>query len=516
MSRPPYALPAVVLALGLGAARPAAAQPVQQGAPVVVPQRVIHPASGRPTGFDCVVEGLAVAAYPRRLMTFVDVSVRVRGLKGGFCAVRPDAIQAQTARVGASAATTNRFAAVFVENGKIRWPGEVTEFRNPGERLQQWVGDLKPGEVRTVNFRGIFEGDLPPKGDPELLARVRLQFSTLGPRVLPGAPVELRVVTEPNVPVRVLATAANNAKQGPEPAPPGAPFQVVQKVDAKERISPLVEWRYEGAGPPAPTAANALSSPLALFEYLRFGLVRDMAAAAATKDPKRVAAALDEALGVSFAAARSEDPLVAGVGLRAFAWAANGLNATAWRVRAAAEGGSEGAVVVPDAVAAELARAVPNFQRSIGMWEPPSPVGARSSRLVASGLGDPLENKKLADEAMGRFARRLEQAKAARAPALFQHYPLAVAPAPAQPLDASYLIEFRPSGPKVVSASAVRRRGRGRASSAPVSSMAHTVVHLVTHPRLAWKHLLVLVGFGVVAGLAVALRTPRRPETSAV
>ncbi|HEU4405519.1 MAG TPA: hypothetical protein VFS43_09535 [Polyangiaceae bacterium] len=507
MSRPLYALPAVVLALGLGAVRPAAAQPVQQGAPVAVPQRVIHPAQGRATGFDCAVEGLSLTAYPRRLMTFVDVAVRVRAVKGGFCAVRPDAVQAQTARLGSGVAG-NRFASILVENGQTRWPGEVTEFRSAAERLEPWVADLKPGEVRTVNFRSVYEGDLPAKGEPELLARVRMQLASFGPRALPGAPIELRIVTQPDVPVRVLATAANANKQGTEPAPAGAPFVVRQAFD-KDHLLPLVEWRYEGGGPAAPTAANAFASPLSLLEYLRFGLVRDVAAAVAAKDAKRLAAAFDEALGVTFAAARSEDPLVAGVGLRAFAWVANGLNATAWRVRAASEGGSDGAVVVPDAVAAELARVVPNFQRAIGNWEPPSPVGARSSRIVAAGLGDPLENKKLADEAVGRFVKRLDQAKAVRAPVLFQHYPIPAAPAAAQPLATSSLIEFRPSGPQIVSAF-------GK-SSAPAGSTSRRVVRLLTHPRKAWKHLLVLaVLAGAASGLAVALRAARRPETSTV
>lgn len=506
MTRPPYALPAVLLALGLGAVRPAAAQSVQQGAPVIVPQRVIHPALGRTTGFDCVLEGLAVSVHPRRLTTFVDIVARVRGIKGGFCVFRPDAMQAQTARLG-TGAVGNRVAAVILENGQLRWPGEVTEFRTPAERLEPWVVDLKPGEVRTVASRAVFEGEVPVKGDPELLAKVRVQLATLGPRVLPGAPVELRVETEPNVPARFLATTVNANKLSAEPAPPGAPFVVKQTLD-KERLLPLIEWRFEGT-PPAATAANALSGPLTLIEYLRVGLVRDMVAATGGKDTKRLAAAFDEALDLSFAAARSEDPLVAGMGLRSFAWLANGLNATAWRVRAASESGSDGAVVVPDAVAAELAKVVPNFQRAIGMWEPPSPVGARASRVVGSNLGDPVDNKKLADEAMGRFMKRFEQAKAKpRGPALFQHYPMPTVPAPPQPLDASSIIEIHASGPKMVSAFG----GTG----APVGSLSRRFVRLMTHPRQAWKHLLVLGALGgVIAGLAVTLRGGRRDEDSA-
>lgn len=504
MSRLPYALPVVVLALGLGAVRPAVAQPVQQGAPVTVPQRVIHPAQGRATGFDCAIEGLSIAVYPRRLMAFVDLAVRVRGVRGGFCAVRADALQLQTARLGAGAGG-NRFAALFVENGQTRWPGEVTEFRSTSERLEPWVVDLKPGEARTVNLRAVYEGDLPSKGEPELLSKARLQLASFGPRVVPGAPVELRVVTEPGVQARLLATAVNGNKLAAEPAPPGVPFQVRQTLD-KDKLSPLLEWRYDGGGPPAATAANAFGGPLALLEYLRFGLVRDVAVAHASKDAKRLAAALDEALDVTFAAARSDDPLVAGVGLRAFAWAANGLNATAWRVRGAAEGGSDGAVVVPDAVAAELAKVVPNFQRAVGNWEPPSPVGARGSRVAAANLGDPGENKKLADEALARFAKRLDQAKARRAPALFSTY---AAPAPpAANLDGSRLVEFRPSGPRVVAAF-------GRAG-APALSLSRRVEQVLLHPRKAWRTLLVLaVLVGAASGLYVALRGVRR-EASAV
>lgn len=508
MSRLSYALPAAVFCLGLGAVRPAAAQqPIQQGAPVIVPHRVMHPAQGRATGFDCAIEALSVSAYPRRLMTFVDVTVRVRGVRGGFCAVRPDGVQVQTARLGAGVGG-NRFTGIFVENGQTRWPGEVTEFRSASERLEPWVADLKPGEVRTVSFRSVYETDLPPKGEPELLAKVRVQLAAFGPKVVTGAPAELRLVTEPNAPVRAVATTVNGSKQGTEPITPGVPLQVRQTLE-KDKLTPLIEWRYESGGPPAPTSANALSSPLALLEYLRFGLVRDLAAAYTAKDAaKRVPAALDDALSLTFAAARSEDALVAGVGLRAFAWVANGLNATAWRVRSASEGG-DGAVVVPDAVAAELAKVVPNFERAIGMWEPPSPIGARSSRSVAAAFGDPLENKKMADQAMARLVKRLDQAKAPKAPVLFAHYP--VPTLGATPPPESNLVEFRPTGPKVVSPT-------GASSTAgPAGPPSRRFVRLLTHPRKAWKHLLVLGAIvGAAAGLYVALGNARRQQASTV
>ncbi len=503
MSRPPFALPAVALALGLGALRPAAAQPVQQGAPVTVPHRTVHPAWGRATGFDCAVESLSMVAYPRRLMAFVDVAVKVRGIRGGFCAVRPDGVQVQATRLSGAA---SRFAALFVEDGRPKWPGEVTEYRSVSDRLEPWVGVLEPNETRTVVFRGVFEMEQPAKGEPELPSKLRVQFSNFGPRVVPGAPADLRIVLEPNVQTRVLATTLSVNKKATEPVA-GTTFQVHEALD-RENLIPLIEWRYEAGGPPAPTAANALGSALSLFEYLRFGMVRDLTTAYATKDAKRIAAAWDESLDLAFAAARSEDELVAGLGLRAFAWLANGLNATAWRVRSASEGaGGDDTVVVPDAIAADLAKVLPNFQRAIGNWEPPSPVGARGARVLAASLGDPGDNKKAAGDAMGRLVRRLDQARARRAPVLFKNYPL---PAfTTRPLDASRLIEFRPSGPKLVSAFG--------GSSAPAGAPSRRLIRALTHPRKAWKPLLGLaVIAGAAAGLAYALRGARRQQTSTV
>ncbi|HEU4536650.1 MAG TPA: hypothetical protein VFS00_21140 [Polyangiaceae bacterium] len=507
MSRLSSALSAAAVALGVGAALPAAAQTTtHRGAPVNVPTRVSHPAAGRVTGFDCVIEGLSAAVYPRRVMTFVDVAVRVRSLRGGFCAVRPDAVQVQGAKPGA---TIGRFTALFLEDGQPRWPGEVTEFRSANERLDNWVGDLKPNETRTITLRGVFEGDLTSKGDLEPPAKVNLMLSTLGPRLLPGAPADLRLVLEPNVAARVLATTVNGNKQGHEPVAAGATFQARQTLDMGS-VMPLFDWRYEGEGPPAPKAADALASPLALLEYLRHGLVRDVAAAHAGKDAKRLAAVWDESLDVTFAAARSEDPLVAGVGLRAFAWLANGLNATAVRVRAAAEGGGEDTVVVPDAMAAELARVMPSFQRAVGFWDPPSPIGARGSRVVAGSLGDPTENKKAADEAIGRLAKRLDQVRARKAPVLFAHYPVVAAPPP-RTLDASRIIEFRPTGPRFASPP---RSAGGEVAVSP----SRRLVQLLTHPRKAWKHLLILAALGGAgAWLAYGLRgASRRHEESLI
>ena len=160
------------------------------------------------------------------------------------------------------------------------------------------------------------------------------------------------------------------------------------------------------------------------------------------------------------------------------------------------------------AVANELAKVVPNFQRAIGNWEPPSPVGPRGSRLVAANFGDPGDNKRTADEAMGRFVRRIDQVKARRAPVLFRSF---TPPAPsARALDASQVIEFRPAGPKVVSSA---RGGRGEVGGPP----ARRLVHSLTHPRRAWKSLLVLLLLGgAAAGLAAALRSPRQRQTSAI
>jgi hypothetical protein len=231
-------------------------------------------------------------------------------------------------------------------------------------------------------------------------------------------------------------------------------------------------------------------------------LVSDFAAAFASKDAKRVAATWDESFDVAFAAARSQDPLVAGVGLRAFAWLANGLNATAWRVRAASEGGVDEAVVVPDAVAADLAKVVPNFQRLIGDFEPPSPVGARSARAAAAHFGDPGDNKKAADEAMGRFVKRLDQARARRAPVLFAAYP-PMAPS-TRTLDISRVIEYRPTGPKLVPPTA------GRGGVEVKATPARRLVRALTHPRRSWRSLLALVALGgAAAGLAALLRPGR-------
>ncbi|MCU0685801.1 MAG: hypothetical protein MUF34_26765 [Polyangiaceae bacterium] len=495
---------AAVLALGLGAALPAAAQtPTFRGAPVSVPTRVAHPVAGRVTGFDCVIEGVSIAAYPRRVMAFVDVAVRVRALRGGFCAVRPDGVQVQTNRPGGS---VGRFTALFMEEGQVKWPAEVTEFRAANERLEPWIADLKPNETRTVTFRGVFEGDVNPKGDVEPLSKVTLMLSTLGPRLLPGASADLRLVLEPNVAARVLATTVNGTKQGHEPAAAGATLQARQTLDMGS-VMPLIDWRYEGDPPAAPKASNALASPLALLEYLRHGMVRDLAAAQASKDAKRLATTWDESLDLAFVTAHSADPLVAGVGLRAFAWLANGLNATAIRVRAASEGGGDGTVVVPDVLAAEFAKVTPNFQRAVGYWDPPSPIGARGSRVVAGTLGDPDTNKKAADDAVARLVKRLDPLRARKAPALFAHFPVVAAPAQ-RTLDASRVIEFRPTGPRF--AQPTRSGGGGATAVSP----ARHVAFLLTHPRKAWKHLLILAVLGgAAAWLAYGLRGRQQEST---
>jgi hypothetical protein len=435
---------------------------------------------------DCAITSMNMSVQARRLAAIVDVGVKVHGVKGGTCLLQPDAVQVTTGR----SSGVSRPVSMLISDGQVSRPIAVAEAAN-GERLRPWVMPFKPGEEHEVVFRFYVEGDMQPNGDVDPPSRVVVDLRTLGARIYNGAPLAAKVTLEPGFKGRVTLNTGNPKLAG-SPRPTQDNSLSLSAALTKEDLRPQLDWRYEGDVPPAATADH-LSGGLAPFEYLRDGLVRDLAASFGDptdkkddkkkdekkddkkdKAPSPQEAAWDQAYDVSLVAARSSDPLLAGLGLRSLAWLASGLNVASTSLKGPEDSsGDAAAALVPSRVLSEVSKAAGAFQGATGQRNAPSTVSARSLKGVLPRLGEPGAHKKEAEEALKRLDARLADSKVTLAVGnVFSMTPSLPLPPGVNPRTAR-LLQWSPRGP-IFSPT-------GDAGSGPKSPAVHRMVHGMTH-----------------------------------
>jgi hypothetical protein len=472
-----------------------------------------HPPFPRPIPFpgkapqlsvdDCAISAMNVFVQARRSSAMVDVGLRVKGVKGGACRVMPAAAQIASGR---GAAVARPISVRFVD-GQVQRPFNMAEGAG-GEMLGPWVGMLKAGEEKQLVLRFYVEGVDAGEGTVDPAARLLLQLRSLGPRVYDGAPLHVKLSLDPSTKGRVVLSTGN-PKNAKPPQSTGADGTVqVSSTLSREDLLPQIEWRYD-AEMPASSSADQLGSGLAVFEYLRSGLVQDLAGGllgseqpTGKKDEKkdekkddkaRAEAAWDRAFDVSFAAMKSNDPVVAGMGLRAFAWLASGLGASAVRVHAPGGVGGPDSVEVPEKLAEPANKAGDAFKAATGQRVAPSLGHSVFAKGAIAKLGEPGSRKKEADEALKRLATRLEEGKLAATVGNFFSTAPAIALAAGVKVPGARLIAWNKQGiPQFVA------MGRPATPRAP---MVRRVVHTLSHAGSLAKFMAMLA---VAAGLVVA------------
>ena len=447
---------------------------------------------------DCAVTGLAIAVHARRTAAVVDVGVRVKAIRGGLCSLQPQAIQLITAK---SIAATRLVGATYAE-GRPLLPMTIADAPGGVDRPLPWANRLAPGAEKTVIFRSVVEGEVTTNGDVDAPARVRVDLSQLGARLVAGAPLDVRVALEPSGAGRVTATTGNLRRPAvPQVTGPNGSLLLTQTL-GKDDFAPQVEWRYETEAPGAVASAGLAGGGLPVLEYLRDGLARDLTLALAdAKNVKRVGAGWDTALTTAYVAAQSKDPLVAGLGIRALAWLASGLSFSAIDVKGATETAREG-TVLPDELLADVRPALSLFTAWSGRPVPPAPLSARSLRTLGPKFGEPGSYRKEADDALKRLAKNRDTLKSAVVVGEVVSL-LGVVTAPTTPAPkTSRLVDFGPKGTFFVEATSKHaiRESLGRRA-------AHGLRRL--RPR---TFLLAAVIFGTLIGLFLVYAQAWRPS----
>lgn len=449
---------------------------------------------------DCVLTAIHLGSTVHRTHAVIDVSFRVKGVKGGTCVLHPEAVQLTTGK----SAAVGRLLAESVVDGQTLRPEAISDNPNPEKLFTGWTGTLAANEERKVDFRFFVEGEtLQNDTDVDPPARVRVESRVLGPRILDKAAVTAMAAFEPGVKAHGLLTMSNPKAQ-PQMAAAAADG-TLRFVGAygKDDVTPVFEFRYDAAPPPAPTAGQ-LTSGLRVVEYLRDGIVRDLAAGIADKkDEKKVAAAWDQAYDVAFAASQSQDPIVAGLGVRTIAYLAGGLSPTATTVK---QNGAPGdGIPVPDSVAKATAGVQAKFAAETGQQSAPSPATSHPLRSLLLKLGDPAARKKDADEGLKRLGKRVDDGKVKLAVGDF--YAVVPVPQPPPGVDTTNLrvIAFGPRGPYFPGA-----EGHGAAPAAPLASR---IVRAFVHRRGS-RALAIFLGLLAFAGLGALLAARGRDETA--
>jgi outer membrane protein OmpA-like peptidoglycan-associated protein len=277
---------------------------------------------------ECAVSGLDFAIKARRSVALIDMTVRVRSAKGGYCVVRPDAVQITTSR---SVGPTRILAAEYVDGQVVR-PFAVAD-APAGDRFSFWSTKMNPGEEKLVSFRYLVEGDTSPTGEVDAPARLRLDPRFLGPKFYEGAVTTASLSVEPGQKGRVILSSGNPKVLGMPQDFDAAGHATTSFTIARDAVNPLLDWRLDQPGV-APVAFAEIGGGLGAVEYLRDGLVRELAAGLSDpKDKAKVDAAWDHAFEAAWVAANSPDPLIAGLGARALAWLANDLSPNAIEVK---------------------------------------------------------------------------------------------------------------------------------------------------------------------------------------
>jgi outer membrane protein OmpA-like peptidoglycan-associated protein len=314
---------------------PGAMMPRPGGAQVATPTLQVPPgfsgqAVAQAARSECAVTGLDFAISTRRSVALIDMSVRVRTAKGGYCVVRPDAVQITTSR---SVGPTRILAAEYVDGQVVR-PFAVAD-APAGDRFSFWSAKLNRGEEKVVSFRYLVEGDISPTGEVDAPARLRLDPRFLGPKFYEGAVATATLKAEPGQKGRLILSSGNPKVLGmPQDFDATGRATTSFKI-ARDAVNPLLDWRLDQPGV-APVAFDDIGGGLGAIEYLRDGLVRELAAGLSDpKDKAKVDAAWDHAFEAAWVAASSPDPLIAGLGARALAWLANDLAPNAVEVKGA-------------------------------------------------------------------------------------------------------------------------------------------------------------------------------------
>jgi hypothetical protein len=432
---------------------------------------------------DCAITSMNLSVQARRLAAVVDVGVKVHGVRGGTCLLQPDAVQVTTGR----SSGVSRPVSMLISDGQVSRPIAIAEAAN-GERLRPWVMPFKAGEEHEVVFRFYVEGDVQPNGDVDPPSRVVVDLRTLGARIYNGAPLSAKVTLEPGFKGRVTLNTGNPKLAG-APRPTQDNTLSLNATLSRDDLRPQLDWRYEGDLPPA-AAADHLATGLAPFEYLRDGLVRDLAASFAEttdkkddkkkddkkkddKAPSPQEAAWDQAYDVALVAARSSDPLLAGMGLRSLAWLASGLNVASTTVKGPDETtGDAAAAPVTSRIQGEVSKAPAAFQGATGQRNAPSTVSARSLKGVLPRLGEANAHKKDADEGLKRLDARLVAGVSRPMGNVFSMTPALPLP-PGVNVKTARLLQWSPRGP-IFSPT-------GDAGSGPKSPMVHRMIHGMTH-----------------------------------
>lgn len=438
-------------------------------------------------GVDCVISAISMGAEARRTAAVIDVSIRVRAVKGGSCMLRPDAIQVTTLRAGA----VSRFLGWQAIDADIQKPWAIADAPG-GDRLRPYMAPLKVGEEHTVLFRHVVEGDVLAGGEVDPPGRVRVDVRALGARIYEGAVLSAGASLQSKG-AGTASLLTGNPKVAPKPIALTGGKGETWTTLTKDDLLPVLEWKQTGALPEAATAAALVGGGLAAAEYLRDGWLRDLGQGLAdSKDEKKVTAAWDSAFDAAYSAARSGDPVVAALGVRALGYLGGGLAPGVTSVRADGDAGE--LPVVPKSVAELAAKVSTSLSDASGQKIGPSPVGARSVRTVMAVMGEPGSKKKDAADALKRFAKRVDKGETRGEPAgvLLASMPVPklakFAPATAR------VIAFGPKGPMIV--------GEKGGASAPKRPFGSRITHALTSHLGAAKlfgglSLLVLLGFAL-------------------
>lgn len=458
-------------------------------------------------GIDCAVAGVTLDVKARRTMAVVDVGVRVRGVKGGACVLRPDAVQITTAK----SAGVSRPLSVTIADGQVSRPMAVLDSPG-GERLRPWSVNLQKDEEHTVIFRFFTEGDISATGEVDYPARVRVDMRALGARVVNGASLVSRVALEPGSKGRVTLNMGNPKAPGtPRPTQPDGSL-VVNQTLSKEDLLPLLDWRYEGDLPAAADASKLPGGGLAAFEFVRDGLVRQLVTSYTTepKDEKkddrekRQKAAFDAAFEAALAGARSNDAVVAGFSLRTVAWLASGLSPSAVDVKA--QDGAGDGVALPTKVFDEVSKAGNAFGGTTGQKAAPSPAATRSIRGLLAKMGEPGSHKKEAEDALKRLSKKLDDGSLGPAAGTVLNAAATLPLPPAPNMKNARLITWGNKGAKF--------EGEGSGAAAmPKSGMMHRLVHRMSHITHVSLRATVVMLVAALAGFGIYLWFRNRAQT---
>jgi hypothetical protein len=463
----------------------------------------------RPAVDDCAITAMNVFVQARRTSAMVDVGVRVRGVKGGACRIMPATLQLAT---GKGSPVSRAFSLRFVD-GQAQRPVNMAEGTG-GEMLAPWVSMLRANEERQVVLRFYVEGADLSGTEIDPVGRLLLPLRNLGPRIYAGAPVQVKLQTEPGVRANLRLTLGDPRNASAPQATGADGSATVSGALSKDELLPVIEWRHDGELP-APAEADKLTTGLAVFEYLRGGLVQDLAAGLVAEEKKdekkddkgekkddkgekkddkeakaRAEAAWDKALDVALAATRSNDPVVAGMGLRHLAWLSSGLGAAATRVQAPGGTAAPDAAEVPEKIAEAASKAGDGFRAATGQKAAPSVGSAPFAKGALAKLGEPGSRKKEADEALKRLATRLDEGKVTVTVGSFFSTAPAIALAAGVKVPGARLIAWNKQGNPTFVAT--------KPPVTPKAPLVQRVVHGISHVKGLAKFMALLAALAAV------------------